>query len=103
MTDLEPVEPSAILPRGGAVPPQGGAGHPARRAIVATARRVLGGGPLLPASVLAVAAVAAARAAERLARTAVPPRGEGIGDLGAPVRNATLQVTWSYVEVRWRR
>ena len=104
MTDLEPVEPSAVLPRGGGpVTLWAGAGLPARRAIAATARRVLASGPLLPASMLAVAAVAAARAAERIARTALwPAGGEAIDCLVPSTRIAVLRVSWTYVEVRTR-
>jgi hypothetical protein len=111
MTDLEPVQPSAILPRdAGRVVPRGpwaAVSLSRTRTIVASRIRALGAGPLLPVSALAVAAIAAARAVERAARVARPSAGtvgpEVIGRIpGEPASGAMLQVAWTHVEMRWR-
>ena len=111
MTDLEPVEPDAVLPRG--APPVVPADRwpvtgPSRsRTIVASGIRALTRGPLLSVSALTVTAVAAAKAAgtvARLARSTGAPVGpETIGRTpGAPAPVPTLYVSWTHVEVRWR-
>jgi hypothetical protein len=111
MTDLEPVEPGAILPRGARpVLPAGrwpAAGLSRSRTIVASGIRALTRGPLLPVSALTVTVVAAAKAAgmaARLARrTGAPVGAEVTGDLpGTAAPDATLQVSWTHVEMRWR-
>ena len=111
MTDLEPVEPDAVLPRGArpVVPPDRSpaTGLSRSRTIVATGIRVLTSGPLLSVSALTVTAVAAARAAGMVARlvrsTGAPAGPEVVGRIpGAPAADATLQVSWTHVEVRWR-
>ncbi|MGY1679267.1 hypothetical protein [Geodermatophilus sp. SYSU D01176] len=111
MTDLEPVEPDAILARGARpVVPSGRravAGSTRGRGIVASGIRALASGPLLSASALTVTAVAAAKAVEIAARVAgwsrAPVRPEVIGRAPtAPAPPPTLQVSWTHVEVRWR-
>ena len=111
MTDLEPVEPDAILPRGArpVLPPdrRPATGPSRSRTVVATGIRALTSGPLLSVSALTVTAVAAARAAGMVARlarrTGAPAGSEVVGRIpGAPAPDATLQVSWTHVEVRWR-
>jgi hypothetical protein len=112
MADLEVVEPGAILPRRerAAVAPGlwAAAGLFRGRTLVASGRRILTAGPLLPVSMIAVAAVAAAKAAGRLARmtgaNSEPVGSQAVGrPLAAPAQGARLQVSWSYVEVRSHR
>jgi len=112
MADLEPVERSAILPRrrGAAGPPGSwaAAGIFLGRTLVASGRRVLTAGPRLPVSILAVATVAAAKAAGSVVRMTganrEPLSSQAVGGpLAAPAQGATLQVSWTYVEVRSRR
>ena len=108
MTDLEP---GAILPRGAGhvLPPDRWPvpGPPRTRTIVASGIRALTRGPVLSVSALTVVAVAAARAAGMAARTArrngAPVRPEVVGRTeGTAVPDATLRVSWTHVEVRWR-
>ena len=112
MTDLEPVEPDVILPRGARpvrLPDRWpAAGLSRSRAIVASGIRALTRGPLRFASALTLTAVAAAKAAGMAARmaqwTGAPVGPEVIGRIpAAPAPPATLQVSWTHVEVRWRR
>jgi hypothetical protein len=68
MTDLEPVEPGAVLPRGARIdlPPERWptAGSSSRRAIVTSGIRALTSrGPVLSVSALTVTAVVAAKVA----------------------------------------
>ena len=110
MTEVEPVEPGAIVLRDatGVVPPSHRAGGRARRRmIVASGVRALTTSPLLPASAVAVAAWVAARAVAgaadrgRAARGPIPA--DAIGRVLNPVApRATLEVSWTHVEVRWR-
>lgn len=112
MTDLEPVEPDAVLPRGARsdLPPQrwSTAGWSRRRTIVASGIRALAGrGPVRAVSALAVTAVVAAEVAGLAARTAgwnrAPVGPEAVGRIpGAPAADVTLQISWTHVEVRWR-
>ena len=115
MTDLEPVEPDAVLPgaaRPVALPQARPAAGSRSRTIVAAGIRALTSGSLLPVAALTVTAVTAARAAAaiaRLARGDGMPAGPGVvGRVpGAPAPGATsqvstLQVSWTQVEVRWR-
>ncbi|MBM7809020.1 hypothetical protein JOD57_004857 [Geodermatophilus bullaregiensis] len=111
MTDLEPVEPDAVLPRAARPVVHPAAGSSGSRAVVAAGIRALAGGPLLPVAALAVTAVTAARVAAaiaRLARGHATPAGPAVvGRVpGAPAPGATqvstLQVSWTQVEVRWR-
>ena len=113
MADLEPVEPSdAILPRRERpVVGQGlwaAAGHSRGRTLIASGRRILTAGPLVPVSMLTVWTVAAAKAVRRVACMAganrEPVMSQAVGrPLAAPARGARLQVSWTYVEVRSRR
>lgn len=111
MADLEPVEPSAILPRrrrASGAPGSWAAAELSRaRSLVASGRRILTAGPRLPVSMLAVAAVAVAKAAGSVARMTganrEPLRSRAIDrPLAAPAQGARLQVSWTYVEVRSR-
>jgi hypothetical protein len=111
VTDLEPVEPGALLPRGtrAVLPPDRwpAAGLSTSRTIVASGIRALTKGPLLSVSALAVMAVATAKAAGMAARmtkwNGAPVGPEVIGRTpGAPAPDATLQVSWTHVEMRWR-
>jgi hypothetical protein len=75
--------------------------------IVASGMRALITRPLLPASALAVAAWAAAKAATGAAgrgrATPGPVGAEAVGRMlstGAP--GATLEVSWTHVEMQWR-
>ncbi len=110
MTDLEPVEPDAILARGARPVVREGrepvAGSSRGRRLVAAGIRALTSGPLLSASALTVTAVAAAKAVEMAVRVAVwsgaPVGPEVIGRVpAAPTPPPTLQVSWTHVEVRW--
>ena len=111
MADLEPVGPSVILPRrrrAGRAPGSWAAAVLSRgRTLVASGRRVLTTGPRLPVSMLAVAAVAAAKAAGSVSRMTganrEPLRSRAVGrPLAAPAQGARLQISWTYVEVRSR-
>ena len=110
MTDLEPVEPGGILPRGaGPVLPADrwpAAGLSRSRTVVASALRALTRGPVLSVSALTVTAVVAAKVAGLAARMAgwnrAPVGPEVVGRIpGLPAPDATLQVSWTHVEVRW--
>ncbi len=110
MTDLEPVEPGAILPRG-ARPVFPSDRWPSSRlsrgrTIVASGIRALTRGPLPSVSALAVTAVAAAKAAGIAARTVREIGASGrevVGRTpGMPAPDVTFQVTWTRVEVWWR-
>ena len=110
MTDLEPVEPDVILPRGARpvrLPDRWpAAGLSRSRAIVASGIRALTRGPTLSASALTFTAVAAAKAAGMAARMArrdgAPVEPEVAGRVpGAPPPVPTLQVSWTHVEMRW--
>ena len=75
--------------------------------IVASGLRNLTNKPLLPASALAVAAWVAARAAAGAAGRGRGARGpvgaDAVGRILNPVApRATLEVSWTYVELRWR-
>ena len=75
--------------------------------IVASGLRALTTRPLLPASALAVAAWIAARAAAGAAGRGRGARGpvgaDAVGRILNPVAPpATLEVSWTYVELRWR-
>ena len=111
MTDLEPVEPDAVLPRGArsAVPADRWpvTGPSRSRTIVASGIRALTRGPLLSVSALTVTAVVAAKVAGLAARMAgwnrAPVGPEVVGRIpGAPAPDVTLQVSWTHVEMRWR-
>jgi len=110
VTDLEPVEPDAILARDArpVVPPgRWPAAGSSGRTLVAAGIRALTKGPLLSVSALTVTAVAAAKAVEIAARIAgwnggpVGPEVIGRGPT-APAPPPTLQVSWTHVEMRWR-
>ena len=112
MADLEPVEPSAILPRrrraAGAAGSWTAAGLSRARSLVASGRRILTAGPRLPVSMLAVAAVVAAKAAGSVSRMTGANREPPVGSQAvgrppaAPAQGARLQISWTYVEVRSR-
>jgi hypothetical protein len=75
--------------------------------IVASGIRALTARRLLPASALAVAAWAAAKAAAGVAGRGRGIRGpvgdEAVGRILSPVPpGATLEVSWTHVEMRWR-
>ncbi len=110
MTDVDPLGPGAIVLRDATSvvsPSQRAVGQARRRMIVASGMRALTTRPLLPASVLAVAAWVAARAAAEVAGRGRAARGsvgaDAVGRVLKPVAPpATLEVSWTYVEVRWR-
>ena len=112
MTDLEPVEPDAVLPRGARIdlPPERwpAAGSWRRRTIVTSGIRALTSrGPVLSVPALTVTAVVAAKVAGLAARMAgwnrAPVGPEVVGRIpGAPAPDVTLQVSWTHVEMRWR-
>jgi hypothetical protein len=107
MTDLEPVRPRATVLRGArrvVVPDRWSAvASSGSRALVASRLRALATGPLLPVSALAVTAAAAARAVTRVARqTRWSERiGREVRDRspGPLVPGATLQVSWTHLEI----
>ncbi len=75
--------------------------------IVASGVRALTTRPLLPASALAlgawVAVKAAAGAAGRGRAARGPVGGDAVGRILTPVApRATLEVSWTYVHLRWR-
>ena len=110
MTDVDPVGPGAIVLRDAASvvsPSQRAVGRASRRMIVASGMRALTTSPLLPASVLAVAAWVAARAAAGVAGRGRAARGsvgaDAVGRVLNPVApRTTLEVSWTHVDVRWR-
>ena len=101
MTDQQPVEPDAIIGRGGAaVPGPRGSGvvpQPVPSLIPALARVAIAG-PLLTASAVALTAVAVGKAVELAGRMALQ---RGGGDAVQQVFPGGFQVTWTRVEVRW--
>ena len=106
MSDLEPVEPDVILPRGARpvrLPDRWpAAGLSRSRAIVASGIRALTRGPILSASALTFTAVAAGMAARMARRDGAPVEPEVAGRVpGAPPPVPTLQVSWTHVEMRW--
>jgi hypothetical protein len=107
MTDEKPIEPSAVFaadgtriphrhgPASAATP---GVSRPPVPALVRAATR----GPLLTASVLAVAGVAAARAAEAVGRIAWQAAWAAVD--GRQERRAVpggLEISWTHIEIRW--
>ena len=110
MSDLEPVEPGAVVRRGAgrAVVPERwpATGRPRSRALVAARVRALTT-ELLPVAALAVTAVTAARAAVRAVGTTRRdgrPDGRVLSgrDPASPAPAATVQVSWTHVEIRLR-
>ncbi len=110
MTGIEPVEPDAILPRGCAFRPRpgpvaapgcpGGAGSSPRGFVPSPKDTV-------SRSALAFTAVAAAKAAGTAVRmvkaNGAPVGPEVVGRIReAPALDATLEVSWTRVEMRWR-
>jgi hypothetical protein len=112
MTDLEPVEPGAVLPRGARVDLRPGrwptTGSSTARTIVTSGIRALTSrGPVLSVSALTVTAVVAAKVAGLAARMAgwdrAPVGPEVVGRIpGGPAPDVTVQVSWTHVEMRWR-
>jgi hypothetical protein len=110
MADVVPVEAGAIVLRDAASvvpPPRWAARLARRRMIVASGVRALTSKQLLPASTLAVAALAAARAAAGVAgrhrATRGPVGAEAVDRMLSPVaRGVTLHVSWTHVEMHWR-
>ena len=105
MTDLEPVEPGAVVRRGAGrvVVPQRwpAARSPRPRTIVASGIRALATAPLLPVAALAVTAAAAVEAAVRVARLSredARPGGRDAGDRGPA--STWVHVSWTHVEIR---
>jgi hypothetical protein len=103
MTDEKPIEPSAVFAADGTrVPhrrgPAPGVSRPPVPALVRAATR----GPLLTASVLAVAGVAAARAAEAVGRIAWQVAWAAVD--GRQERRPVpggLEISWTHIEIRW--
>ncbi|MFD2091515.1 hypothetical protein [Blastococcus deserti] len=107
MTDEEPVAPSGIVtvdgtcipyqPRPVWAVPSGGS--PSLRP---TLVRAVTGGHLLTASVLVLAAVAAAKAAEVAGRlvSRAPSMAVG-GDPGQHAVTSGLEISWTRIEIRW--
>jgi hypothetical protein len=106
MTDQQPVEPDAILDRGGAAVPYRGAGDNAAplasQTLIPMLARMATAGPVLTASAFAISALAAAKAVEMAGRMAWQLAGgpvvAGSGTRAVPGR---LEVTWIRVEIRW--
>ncbi len=105
MADIDPVELGAVVRRDAtsvAPSPRWAVRRAGRRMIVVVGGRALTTKllkPLLPASALAVAAWAAARAAGSGRATRGPVGSDEIGRVLSP---ATLEVSWIRVEMRWR-
>ncbi len=107
MTDEEPIAPSAIVAvdrtrvpyrpgRAWAVPSGGS------RSLLPTLVRAATGGHLLTASVLVLAAVAAAKAAEAAGRlvSRAPSMAVG-GDPGQHAVTRGLEISWTRIEIQW--
>ena len=112
MTDLEPVEPGAVLPRSARIDllperwPTAGSSR-GRTIVTSGIRALTSRGPVLSVSALTVTAVVAAKVAGSAARMAgwnrAPVGPEVVGRIpGAPAPDVTLQVSWTHVEMRWR-
>ncbi len=106
MTDQQPVEPDAIVERGGAVVPYQRAGdNAAPRAshtLMPMLARMAAAGPVLTASALAISALAAAKAIEMAGRMAWRlGSGPVVGGAGTQAVPGRLEVTWARVEIRW--
>lgn len=107
MTDEKPIEPSAVFAadgtrvphqRGTPLPATWGVSRPALPALV----RAVAGGPLLTASVLAVAGVAAAKAAEAVSRIAWEAAWAAVeGRAEQRAVPGGVQISWTHVEIRW--
>jgi hypothetical protein len=110
MRDVDPDGPGAIVLRDATTvvaPSQLEAERGRRRMIVASGMRALTAGPLLPGSALAVAAWIAARVAAGAAGRRRAARGPvacyAVGRVLNPVApRATLEISWTHVEVRRR-
>ena len=110
MTVVEPVEPGAIVrwdATGVVSSPRWAVRLVRRRMIVASGVRAATAKPLVPATALAVAAWAAARLAAGSAGRGRAIRGsvvaEAVGRVVGPVLpGATIEVTWTHLEMRWR-
>ncbi|MDP9430751.1 MAG: hypothetical protein M3Q47_18670 [Actinomycetota bacterium] len=107
MTDEKPIEPSAVFTADGtrvpyrhgtALPATSGVSRPPLPALI----RAATSGPLLTASVLAVAGVAAAKAAEAAGRIAWQATWAVVD--GRRERRAVpvgLEISWTHIEIRW--
>lgn len=102
MSDEDPVEPSAILtPDGRRIPyaARAEAVVPAPRGVLSRLTRAATAGPVLAASALALAAVAAAKAGELAGRMAWQA---ALGSSPAPPSvPGRVEISWTHVEIRW--
>jgi hypothetical protein len=106
MTDQQPVEPDAILDRGGAAVPYRRTGDNAAplasHTLIPMLARMATAGPVLTASAFAISALAAAKAVEMAGRMAWHLAGGPVaGGSGTQAVPGRLEVTWTRVEIRW--
>ena len=105
MTDHEPIEPSAIVAVDGTrVPTRPGPASPftGSGSLLPTLVRAATSSPLRTASVLALTAAAALKAAEVAGRLA--SRGPSMAVGSSPGQHAgvrALEVSWTHIEIRW--
>ena len=106
MTDQQPVEPDAILDRGGAAVPYRRVGDNAvpfaSHTLIPMLTRMATAGPVLTASAFAISALAAAKTVELAGRMAWQlVSGPVAGGAGTQAVPGGLEVTWTRVEIRW--
>ncbi len=121
MTEQRPVEPSDVYGRDGErLPLPGGGpdrspalGHGPAASLARAMARAVTAGPMLTASAVAVAAVAAVKVAEAAGRMAFPGAADAWRDAGGAAARAAgragesltpdggLYISWTHVEIRW--
>jgi hypothetical protein len=105
MTGQQPVEPDAIVDRGGAAVPYRRAGDNtaphASHTLIPMLARMATAGPVLTASAFAISALVAAKAVEMAGRMAWQLGSGPVLGAGTQAVPGRLEVTWTRVEIRW--